>query len=238
MPVNQLVYSRRFKTGAHNNLYGLSMGVIEMTIKLHGMPLSNYYNVVKAVMLEKGVEFEEILTKPSQEEGYLSLSPMGKVPCMETELGFITESSVMLEYLEDLGKGPSLYPADAYRRAKARELMRYLELYIELPARRLYGDVFFGKPASEEEKAAVKKLLEKGFAALGSIAVYDPYIAGEDLTVVDFYAVFALSPVLGVCKKTWNWDVRATMPKLRALSDLMGERDSVSRVKADQVNNS
>jgi glutathione S-transferase len=214
------------------------MGVIEMTIKLHGMPLSNYYNVVKAVMLEKGVEFEEILTKPSQEEGYLSLSPMGKVPCMETELGFITESSVMLEYLEDLGKGPSLYPTDAYRRAKARELMRYLELYIELPARRLYGDVFFGNPASEEEKAAVKKLLEKGFAALGNIAVYDPYIAGEDLTVVDFYAVFALSPVLGVCKKTWNWDVRATMPKLKALSDLMGERDSVSRVKADQVNNS
>jgi glutathione S-transferase len=214
------------------------MGVIGMTIKLHGMPLSNYYNVVKAVMLEKGVEFEEILTKPSQEEGYLSLSPMGKVPCMETELGFITESSVMLEYLEDLGKGPSLYPTDAYRRAKARELMRYLELYIELPARRLYGDVFFGKPASEEEKAAVKKLLEKGFAALGSIAVYDPYIAGKDLTVVDFYAVFALSPVLGVCKKTWNWDVRATMPKLKALSDLMGERDSVSRVKADQVNNS
>lgn len=238
MPVNQLVYLRLFMTGAHNNLYGLSMRVIEMTIKLHGMPLSNYYNVVKAVMLEKGVEFEEILTKPSQEEGYLSLSPMGKVPCMETELGFITESSVMLEYLEDLGKGPSLYPTDAYRRAKARELMRYLELYIELPARRLYGDVFFGKPASEEEKAAVKKLLEKGFAALGSIALYDPYIAGEDLTVVDFYAVFALSPVIGVCKKTWNWDVRATMPKLKALSDLMGERDSVSRVKADQVSNS
>ena len=208
-----------------------------MTIKLHGMPLSNYYNVVKAVMLEKGIEFEEISTKPSQEEGYLSLSPMGKVPCMETGIGFLTESSVMLEYLEDMGKGPSLYPVDAFRRAKARELMRYIELYIELPARRLYGDVFFGSPASEAEKAAVKKLLEKGFAALDSIALYNPYIAGEDLTYVDFYAVFALSPVIRVCKKTWDWDVRVTMPKLKALSDLMGERDSVSRVKADQVKN-
>ena len=69
----------------------------------------------------------------------------------------------MLEYIEDLCTGESLYPTDAFKKAKCRELLRYLELYIELPARRLYGDVFFGRPASDEEKATVKKLLEKGF---------------------------------------------------------------------------
>ena len=124
-----------------------------MTIKLHGMPLSNYYNVVKAVMIEKEMDFEEVGAKPSQEDEYLSKSPMGKVPCLEVDQGFLTETSVILEYLEDKGVGPSLYPVNSYERAKARELMRYLELYIELPARRLYGDVFFGNPASDEAKA-------------------------------------------------------------------------------------
>ena len=55
-----------------------------MNIKLHGMYLSNYYNVVKTVLLEKGIVFEEVNQSPSQEDGYLDKSPMGKVPCLET----------------------------------------------------------------------------------------------------------------------------------------------------------
>ena len=39
-------------------------------IKLHGMPLSNYYNVVKAIMLEKEIPFEEVHVKPNQESEY------------------------------------------------------------------------------------------------------------------------------------------------------------------------
>ena len=72
-------------------------------IKLHGMPLSNYYNVVKCVMLEQGIPFEEINVRPSQDQDYLSKSPMGKVPCMETDEGFLTETAVMLEFIEDIG---------------------------------------------------------------------------------------------------------------------------------------
>ncbi len=46
-------------------------------IKLHGMPLSNYYNVVKAIMLEKEIPFDEVNVKPNQESEYLSKSPIG-----------------------------------------------------------------------------------------------------------------------------------------------------------------
>ena len=46
-----------------------------MSIKLHGMPLSNYYNVIKVVLLEIGIGFEEVSQKPSQEEEYLKKSP-------------------------------------------------------------------------------------------------------------------------------------------------------------------
>ena len=113
-------------------------------IKLYGMPLSNYYNMIKCVLIEKGMEFEEVLVKPNQEVEYLSKSPMGKVPCIETSQGFLSETAVILNYLDALGEGPSFYPADAFERAKVEELIHGMELYIELQARRLYGEVFFG----------------------------------------------------------------------------------------------
>jgi glutathione S-transferase len=198
------------------------------------MPLSNYYNMVKAILLEKGMQFEEVLVTPNQEDDYLTKSPMGKVPCLETEQGFLTETGVMLDYLDALGQGPSFYPEDVFAKAKVQELMRYLELYIELPGRRLYGDVFFGRPVSDEEKAAVKPILEKGFAALQKIARFDPYITGTELTYADFYFLFAMAPVTGVCKKTWGWDVREEIPAIKKLNALLGERESVKRVQADQ----
>ena len=94
--------------------------------------------------------------------------------------------------------------------------------------------MYFGRPASEEEKGAVKPLLEKGFVALQQIAKFEPYIAGKELTYADFYFLFAVPPVTQVCKRTWDWNVRSDMPKIKELSDLLGKRESIKRVHADQ----
>ena len=205
-----------------------------MGIKLYGMPLSNYYNIVKAVLIEKGILFEEVLIKPNQEAEYLAKSPMGKVPCIENDQGFLTETGVILDYVDILGDGPSLYPEDPFSKAKVKELIRYIELYIELPGRRLYGDVYFGRSATDEEKNSVKPLLEKGFAALQRIGKFDPYIAGTDLTFADFYFLFAVPPVTQVCKKTWDWNVRSEIPQITVHSDLLAARESVKQVHADR----
>jgi len=203
-------------------------------IKLYGFPISNYYNMVKMTLLEKGIEFEEVIVKPNQQADYLACSPMGKVPCLETDQGFLTETGVIIDYLDDLGQGPSFYPADPFEKAKVRELIRYLELYIELPARRLYGDVFFGRPASDTEKQSVRKELEKGFAALRRLAHYSPYIAGGDMTYADFYFMFSVGLVTRVTKKALDWDVFGTEPGIRELLDLIGQRDSVKTIQAAQ----
>ena len=205
-----------------------------MGIKLYGMPLSNYYNIVKAVLIEKGILFEEVLIKPNQEAEYLAKSAMGKVPCIETDRGFLTETGVILDYVDIVGDDPSLYPEDPFAKAKVKELIRYLELYIELPVRRLYGDVYFGRSASDEEKSAVKPLLEKGFTALQRIGKFDPYIAGTDLTLADFYFLFAVPPVTQVCKKTWDWNVCSEIPQITAHSELLAARESVKQVHADR----
>jgi len=203
-------------------------------MKLYGFPISNYYNMVKMTLLEKGMAFEEVLVRPSQEVDYLSRSPMGKVPCLETEQGFLTETGVIIDYLHDLGQGAAFYPDDPFARAKVRELIRYLELYIELPARRLYGDVFFGKPASDTEKQSVRKELEKGFAALRRLADYSPYIAGSTLTYADFYFLFSVGLVTRVTKKALGWDVFSTEPGVRDLLSALEQRESVKAIRADQ----
>ena len=99
-------------------------------LKLYGFTVSNYFNMVKMALLEKDIDFEFVDTKPTQEGDYLAKSPMGKVPCLETSEGFISETDVIFDYLEDLGQGQALMPASAYEKAKVRELIKQLELYI------------------------------------------------------------------------------------------------------------
>lgn len=206
-----------------------------MSIKLYGINLSNYYAVLKAIMLEKGMAFEEVEVNPNQDPDYLTRSPMGKVPCIETDQGFLTETGVIIDYLEALGEGPGFYPDDPFARAKVQELMRHIELYLELPARRLYGEVFFNRPPQEEEREAVRKLLKRGFASLGTLASFDPYLAGDKITYADFYFRFTVSLATVVCRKALDWDAYNEVPNVRALIERLNQRDSIRRVMADQA---
>lgn len=206
-----------------------------MSIKLYGINLSNYYAILKAIMLEKGMAFEEVEVNPNQDPDYLTRSPMGKVPCIETDQGFLTETGVIIDYLEALGEGPGFYPDDPFARAKVQELMRHIELYLELPARRLYGEVFFNRPPQEEEREAVRKLLKRGFASLGTLASFDPYLAGDEITYADFYFRFTVSLATVVCRKALDWDAYNEVPNVRALIERLNQRDSIRRVMADQA---
>jgi len=88
-------------------------------LKLHGFSVSNYANMVKQCLIEKGIEFEQLDARPSQDADFLAMSPMGKVPCLETADGFLIETSVILDYLEEACPEPPMYPSDVFARAKA-----------------------------------------------------------------------------------------------------------------------
>ena len=53
--------------------------------KLYGLRMSNYYSLTKALLIEKGFDFEEIKAPPSQKADYLERSPMGKMPSLEPQ---------------------------------------------------------------------------------------------------------------------------------------------------------
>ena len=107
-------------------------------ITLCGFPISNYYNKVKMVLLEKGIDFaEEQVMTGSTDEAVLGASPLAKVPFIRTPQGALCESEVIVQYLEDAHPQHPLLPADPWARAKARELTTFVELHLELVARDL-----------------------------------------------------------------------------------------------------
>ncbi len=202
-------------------------------IKLYGAPLSNYYNMIKVAMLEKGIEFEEVLTPPSQEEPFLQKSPMGKIPCIETESGFLSESIPILEYLEEVSSETNLIPGDAFQRAKVREIAQALELHVELVARQGYG-ALRDRPVPDHIKDSLKTDLPKGTAALGKLTKFNPWIAGDQFSYADIVGYFSFILANRSAKANIDVDLLASLEGASAWYEKVGARESVQRALADQ----
>lgn len=202
-------------------------------LKLYGFSVSNYYNMIKLALLEKQVPFEEVKVYPNQSDDYLPISPMGKVPCLVTDQGALTESGVILDYIEETQQGKSFYPQDAFAKAKVRELMRELELYIELPARRCYPEVFFGGKVSRETQEQTEVALKQGVAALNRTTSFSPYIAGAEMTYADFYFIYSFGLASQVAMHLYHLDLTEQLPGSKELMALMSERPAVKKVAED-----
>jgi glutathione S-transferase len=203
-------------------------------LKLCGFSASNYYCKVKLALLEKGVPFEEALTW--FEEVDRAASPLGKVPYAITEDGPISESTVILEYLEARYPHTPLLPAEPYEAATVRELVRYIELHLELVARQLYPEAFFGGKVSDRLKERVKALLESGVAGFSRLAKFSPYAAGESFTLADCAAIVHLPLVGGVTRLIYGQDLLAGLP-VKDYLKRMSERAAVQKVNADRKTN-
>lgn len=206
-------------------------------LTLNGFAASNYYNKVKLALLEKEIAFDEKLVWPDQSPELLVDSPMGKVPFLTTPQGPIAESQVIFEYLEDsFPQTKSLLPQDSYASAKVRELCVFIDIHLELVARRLYPQAFFGGQVSAGIIEVTRKDLEKGVRGLKALARFSPYIAGSDLTLADCSA-YTILPVVSVCSKAiYGDDVLAELP-MKPYIEKMRERASVQKVDADRKAN-
>ena len=204
-------------------------------LKLCGMHFSNYHNKVRIALLEKGVPFEEDPgIKPSQDEAYLARSPMGKVPYLEVDGTRIRESAVILEYLEDAYPEKPLLPKDPLERAKARELVVFIELHLELVVRRLYGGLFFGGKFSDETRQQVDKGVAKGVRALKAVAKFEPFIAGKELNIADCAAFVHLPLVTLVTKQAFGRDCLEDIPQVKPYLKMLGERPAFAKVNEDR----
>ena len=203
-------------------------------LKLHGFAVSNYYNMVHLALLEKGLTFETVSVYGSQDEAFLAISPRGKVPVLQTEHGYISETSVILDYLEELGQGRSLLPADAYARAQVRSLAREIELYIELPARSCYPEAFFRMPVDAAIKDKARAELQAGIATLKRHGRFAPYVAGEQLSIADLYFLYSIDLADVVAQRVLGFDLLADFPAARELMQRLQQNPHVQAIAAEK----
>lgn len=206
-------------------------------LKLYGFSLSNYYSKVKLALLEKGIPFEEVPTPKMspKPEHMLAMSPLGKVPWIETEHGSLCESQVIMDYIEAGWPQPALIPADPWRAAKVREINTFMELHVELCARQLYPQAFFGGTLPEKYVARVRGELEKNLAAFKRLVVFGPYVAGDTFTMADCSA-FVHLPLAGLASKLVLGEdlVQAAGIDWKAYVKMVEQRPAAQRVAADR----
>ena len=205
-----------------------------MILQLCGLSASNYYNKIKLQLLEKTVPFDEVLAWTGETDAVLAgASPLGKVPFLQTAQGPLCESIACAEYIEAAYPQPALLPSEAYAAAKVRELILFLELHLELVAREVYPQAFFGATLSDASKERTRKRLVKGIVGFSKLVKFSPYVAGAEFTLADCAAIAHLPLVSAASQAVYGEDLLAQLP-VRDYLRRMGERATVRKVNAER----
>jgi len=107
-----------------------------MSFTLYNAPQSTCSQRVRFVLNAKKISFAEIklnlLAGDQLKPDYLALNPNGVVPTLDHDGAIVIDSSVIIEYLDEVVPTPeSFTPRDPVTRARMRALMRFID---EMPA--------------------------------------------------------------------------------------------------------
>ncbi len=107
-----------------------------MSFTLYNAPQSTCSQRVRFVLNAKKLPFDEVkldlLAGDQLKPEYLALNPNGVVPTLEHDGDIVIDSSVIIEYLDEIAPSPQNFtPRDPVKRAGMRSLMRFID---EMPA--------------------------------------------------------------------------------------------------------
>jgi glutathione S-transferase len=198
-------------------------------MKLYYFPLSTYSQKALVALYEKGTKFTpEIvdLSSPEARAAYKKIYPIGKVPLLVRDDGWlIPESSIIVEYLDtQLDAGPRLIPEDRELARRARFHDRQFDLYVTEPALTIFFDG--RKPEAERNPASVaaaRERLDTMYGYLDKHYEKKTWAIGEAFTLADC----AAGPSLAIARMVHPFDKHANL--VRYFGRLV-ERPSFARV--------
>jgi glutathione S-transferase len=209
------------------------MSAVRSDLRLHGYPVSNYFNICRAALIEKGLPFDVTWVRARQDPEFLCTSPMGKIPMLETPHGWIAETVAILEYLDDALPAPALHPPDPFERARARPNINVVQMYVEAQVRALFPGVFLGSVNSETAIAAARKTLDRAAQALSLLMKPAPYLSGPNVGHADLFAFYCLDIADRVTRFVYSRSILAEIGTLTEWSKAMAQRPSTHAVFAD-----
>ena len=207
---------------------------------LYGVALSPFVRKVRVALAEKGVDYdlEPVMPMPPHNSTpeYRAISPLGKVPAYRDGDFAISDSSVILQYLERAHPEPSLLPSDPKECARAL-------WFEELGDTRLVenvGPIFFNRMVKpnlmneEPDQAAIEAALENLpplFDYLEGQLGEDGFLMGDRFTVADIGVgtVLRQFQIAGESVDASRW------PKLAAYSERVLARPSFASAAEAEV---
>ena len=161
-------------------------------LRLHGYPVSNWLNSVRAAMIEKGLGGDFVTSRAASDDAFLAKSAMGKIPWLETPQGGLAETVAILEYLDDVSPAQPIYPVDPFERAKVRQIVNIAQLYIEAPMRELYPATFGGVDPLQAPVAATMDTVQRALTGLDRLCTFAPFVRGDNLSAADLVLFYTL----------------------------------------------
>jgi GSH-dependent disulfide-bond oxidoreductase len=131
----------------------------------HWEPNANSGKPMLALM-EKGVAFDshyiDMLQFDQHKPDYLAINPQGTIPAMTHGARVLTESTAIMEYVDEAFSGPRLMPENAVDQWRIRWWMKFMDQWLG-PSFSMFGWKFFVGPAArqrgeEELEAAINRI--------------------------------------------------------------------------------
>lgn len=198
-------------------------------MKLYQLPYSHNCAKVRITLLEKGLAFEAPELPPgfTRSPEFLALNPLGKVPFLQDGPVALGESEVIVEYLEDRYRDPSLLPADIAERAESRWLSRYHDLYLGPQLSTLFFALSDGRAGTPAFAPEVDRLLEL-VSILEARIRPCPYFLGPQFTLSDAAYVLSYHYVVTLSAAHGRPLTAREMPRLAAWFEAVSRRPSAA----------
>lgn len=116
-------------------------------------------------LAEKGVPYEshylDLLKFDQHQPAYLAINPDGTIPAMVHGDLVLTESTPMMEYVDEAFDGPPLKPRSPAERWRMRWWMRFFDAYFGPSLSMIGWSVFVGPSVREKDPAELEAAIER-----------------------------------------------------------------------------
>ncbi len=209
-----------------------------MTVEpiLYGFDGSTYVRTVRMVLMEKGVEYEQVPVnvlagEPRQPE-HLARHPFGKVPVLDIDGIRIRETDAICRYLDETLSGPSFVADTPKDRARMNQAISLFNSYgygalVGVAGYHLFPEFIGG--ANDDARAACLEESEKLLGLLMEIKSDDPWIAGANPSLADFF----LGPILFYVSLTPDAERLMAVPGVAAWWAAINEVESFKATEPD-----
>ncbi len=165
------------------------------------MELFTYYRSsaayrVRIALNFKGIQYDAVpinlLTGEHKEEKYQRISPQGLVPALRLDdRKIMTQSTAILEWLEESHPAPALLPDDSYQRGVVRSWANIVACDIHpIDNLRVLNYLVGELGANDEQKQAwYQHWIKLGFDVLESQIKANPYCHGDQVSMADIYLI-------------------------------------------------